>query len=143
MAKKLKIQMPKRVAGIKIPKSVRKGALAKFLNSTAGQVVLAQALVVAAGAFGASRTDPDSPVGELVRHPLEGSRRIRKNAAKVTSDQAERLSNALREAARAFQTAMQAQAPVEDDWPKPASDVEGERSSKKKSTSRSDPLTPH
>ena len=35
MAKKLKV--PKRVAGVKIPKAVRKGPVGTFLNSTSGR----------------------------------------------------------------------------------------------------------
>jgi hypothetical protein len=66
MAKKLKL--PKRIAGVKIPKAIRKGAVAQFMNSAAGQLVIAEALVAAAGAFAVKKTDPSSdatPSSEL------------------------------------------------------------------------------
>jgi hypothetical protein len=52
-----KIKLPKRVAGIKIPKSVRKGAVRDFLNSGAGQLVLAELVAIAAAAFAAKGVD--------------------------------------------------------------------------------------
>ena len=74
MAKKLKIRLPKRVAGVKIPKAVRKGPIGDFLNSSGGQVILAQALVAVAGVFAASRTEPGTPAGDMLRHPVESTR---------------------------------------------------------------------
>lgn len=41
MAKKLKL--PKRIAGIKIPKTIRKGPVGEFMSSPAGQLVIAEA----------------------------------------------------------------------------------------------------
>src|SRR5918995_513236 len=102
VAKKLKIKLPKRVAGVKIPKSVRKGPVGQFLNSGAGQILIAEALVAAAGAFAVSRSDPDSQVGDIVRHPIDTTRRAGRHAARAGADQAARMSYALREAARAF-----------------------------------------
>ena len=49
MSKQIKI--PKRLAGVKIPKGIRKGPVVKFLNTPAGQVVLAQALLLIGGVF--------------------------------------------------------------------------------------------
>lgn len=48
MSRKLKI--PKRIAGLKIPKAVRKGPAGKFLKSSAGQLLVAQALLVSESA---------------------------------------------------------------------------------------------
>jgi hypothetical protein len=47
--KKKKLKLPKRIAGVKIPKAARKGPVADFINSSGGQVLLAEALVLAAG----------------------------------------------------------------------------------------------
>lgn len=55
MAKKLKL--PKRIAGVKIPKPVRKGPVGRFFGSPAGQLLLAEALVFAGGVFAARRSD--------------------------------------------------------------------------------------
>lgn len=71
MAKKLKLKIPKRVAGVKIPKSVRKGALASFLNSGAGQVLLAEALVVLGSSIAAKSPHDYGAAGRAMRHPLE------------------------------------------------------------------------
>ena len=143
MAKKLKIKLPKRVAGVKVPKSIRKGPVADFLNSGAGQVLLAQALVAAAGALAVSKAEPDSGVGEFVRHPVDKARSARKVAARVTADQAARFSFAFKEAVRAFRTALQVEAPDDSSWPKSAADLNLESVAKKKPSSRSAPRTPH
>jgi hypothetical protein len=55
MSKRKKVKLPKRIAGVKLPKATRKGPIVDFLNSSGGQVLLAEALVLAAGVFGARR----------------------------------------------------------------------------------------
>ena len=147
MAKKLKIKLPKRVAGVKIPKSVRKGPIGQFLNSGAGQIIIAQALVAAAGAIAVSKTDSDSTVGNLLHHPVDTTRRMGRNAARASADQAARLSYALREGARAFRVAMET-GPREEGWREPATGSEVEpgvtsEAAPKKKSSRSEPSVPH
>ncbi|HEU5135189.1 MAG TPA: hypothetical protein VFU13_08615 [Steroidobacteraceae bacterium] len=39
------------MVGVKIPKSVRKGPIMDFVNSTTGRVLIAQALTAAIGVF--------------------------------------------------------------------------------------------
>jgi hypothetical protein len=46
-----RIKAPKQVAGVKIPKSVRKGSLAAFINTPIGQAVIAQAVLSARDAL--------------------------------------------------------------------------------------------
>jgi hypothetical protein len=148
MAKKLKIKLPKRVAGVKIPKSVRKGPIGQFLNSGAGQIVIAEALVAAAGALAVSKTDSESRVGNLVHHPVDTTRRVGRGAARASADQAERLSYALREGARAFRAAMET-GPRDESWHEPTSAemepaVTSEAPAKKKQVPpRSEPSVPH
>lgn len=140
MAKKLKIKLPKRIAGVKIPKTVRKGPIGEFLNSGAGQVVIAQALVGAAAAFTAGKSE--GKVGDFVRHPLFQSRHAARKLAKVGSDESERLLFALREAMRAFQAAMESGPSREGEWSEEgAGTQELEVTAKKKQ--RNAPLTPH
>lgn len=93
MAKKVKIKLPKRVAGLKISKVIRKGPIGQFLNSGAGQVILAETLVAAAAMFAAEKTG--------------GVRRLGNAITGVGSDQTERLSNACKAAGRAFREALQ------------------------------------
>jgi hypothetical protein len=149
MAKKLKVKLPKRVAGMKIPKSVRKGPIGQFVNSTAGQIVIAEALVAAAGALAVSRTDSNSAVGSLVHHPVDTTRRVGRRAARAGADQAARLSYALREASRAFREAMEV-GPIEERWQEPATSADAETgvtseapSKKKQTSSRGEPPVPH
>jgi hypothetical protein len=104
MAKKLKL--PKRVAGIKIPKRIRKGPVGDFINSRAGQLVIAQALVLAAGVFTASKADSVPDLDELAKHPVKGAKQAGRAAVDVSVDQGERLTYALKEAAHAFRNAM-------------------------------------
>jgi hypothetical protein len=70
--KALNVKVPKRIAGVKIPKTVRKGPVADFLNSSGGQVLIAEALLLAARSYAGKRVDPDSPVGEFINHPTVG-----------------------------------------------------------------------
>jgi hypothetical protein len=51
------IKVPKKVAGVKIPKSLRKGPVGNFLNSSAGQLLIAEALLAMVAALAVRRTD--------------------------------------------------------------------------------------
>ena len=46
---KSRIKVPKRLAGVKIPKAVRKGPVMDFVNSKSGRILIAQALTAAIG----------------------------------------------------------------------------------------------
>ena len=74
MAKKHKMKLPKRIAGMKIPKGIRKGPIGTFLTSSGGQLVIAEALLAAGGFYAARRLDPNTPAGEAVRHPIDSMR---------------------------------------------------------------------
>jgi hypothetical protein len=50
--------LPKRIAGVKVPKSVRKGPFGQLLASRTGQALLAEA-IMAAGAVGVARKSDD------------------------------------------------------------------------------------
>ena len=160
MARKLKIKIPKRVAGMKIPKSVRKGPVRDFLNSSAGQLLVAEALVAVSGVLIARRSDGDSRFAEFMQHPLEslrtqGSMRARQVRATV-SDESRALSHAFSEALRAFRGAMDeahesGRQTAPENMSQDAGEVmsgdlqtEPERAKKKPAGSRSEtPSTPH
>jgi hypothetical protein len=56
-AKRAEGGLPKKVAGVKVPKAVRKsGSLASLFNSQLGREILADALIAAAGAAAAALT---------------------------------------------------------------------------------------
>ena len=71
MASQFKI--PKRLAGVKIPKGIRKGPIGDFVKSSGGQVVLAEALLALGTYLAARRFDPDG-AGEILRHPIDSIR---------------------------------------------------------------------
>jgi len=56
--KKRKSALPKRIAGVKVPKAVRNGRFGELLASRTGQALLAQA-IMAAGAVGAAKKAGD------------------------------------------------------------------------------------
>ncbi|MDB6045932.1 MAG: hypothetical protein JWM63_4483 [Gammaproteobacteria bacterium] len=106
MAKKFKLRIPKRVAGVKIPRIVRKGPVAKFLNSSAGQLVLAEALVVVGGALAAEARGSGSGPAELGREPLSGVSKGGGERADTRSESS-MLPSAFNDAVRAFRTSVE------------------------------------
>ncbi len=127
MAKKIKIKLPKKVAGMKIPKVVRKGPVGEFLNSGAGQVILAEALVAAAALFTASKTD--------------GVRRLGKAMTGDGPDYTERLAKACKAAGRAFREALQDNGG--DSWEETPAAPAPKVKAKKKSSARASSTTTH
>ena len=100
MSKRNKVKLPKRIAGVKIPKAARQGPVADFLNSSGGQILLAEALVLAAGVYGVRRFSRSGQIDEQ-----EG---LRENVAQASA----RISHAFGEALRAFRAALQEERPV-------------------------------
>lgn len=68
MAKKLPM-VPKRIAGIKIPRQLRKGPLGSILGTPAGQILLAELLVVIGGAI-ATAANPGTKTGRALRQAM-------------------------------------------------------------------------
>ena len=117
MAKKThKALLPKRIAGVKVPKAVRKGRLGELLASQTGQALLAEA-VLAAGAAGATKKAGDAvadKVGDATQpDALRGfaddfAQRLRSGGSggKDAGAAGAVLAVALGEAARAFVKAL-------------------------------------
>ena len=89
---KSKIKVPKRVAGMKIPK-MRKGPVMDFVNSSAGRLLIAEALGAALAVFAYKNVDSDT--GRRIK---EGTR----DAEAVLRRNTARLSFAFSEAVRVF-----------------------------------------
>ena len=111
--KALNVKVPKRIAGMKIPKTVRKGPVVDFLNSSGGQVLIAEALLLAARSFAGKRVDPDSPVGEFINHPVEKAKEaavsgkaVAHRAGNGASEASSKLARAFEEGIRAFRAAL-------------------------------------
>jgi hypothetical protein len=65
-------KVPKRIAGIKLPKTLRKGAIGAFLATPAGQVLAAEGLLVVAGVLAVAMA-PSTKVGHRLREALTAS----------------------------------------------------------------------
>jgi hypothetical protein len=126
MAKR-KLKLPKKIAGVKIPKSVRKGPVGQFLNSSAGQLLVAEALIAAGGAFFASEAADSGDRKDGSRRTGRGSG---EQAREVLERGSARLSFAFGEAVRAFRAALK------EGNPQQPSVIEGEVSKKKSSSSQ-------
>jgi hypothetical protein len=97
MARKSKIKLPKRVAGVKIPKAVRKGPVRAFVNSSAGRMLVAEALTAAVGLF--AYKEAKGANGEtLVQTAADAEDSLKQNTA--------RLTYAFGEGVRAFREAL-------------------------------------
>ena len=109
---KSRIKLPKRIAGVKLPKSVRKGPIMDFVNSSAGQLLLAEAAMAAVGLFAAKQAS-DGSAGEVLAHPVDSLQRAGRKVARRAGDAQDqiarssaRLRFALEEGIRAFREAL-------------------------------------
>ena len=110
--KALNVKVPKRIAGVKIPKTVRKGLVVDFLNSSGGQVLIAEALLLAARSFAGKHVDPDSPWGihhhlvEKAKEAALSGKAAAHRAGNGAAEASERLAHAFEEGIRAFRAAL-------------------------------------
>ena len=89
--------VPKRVAGVKIPKVVRKGPVLQFVNSSAGRLLIAEALTAAMGVLAYKQTD------EGTREKLKGKAG---DTGELLAHNTARLTHAFSEGVRAFREAL-------------------------------------
>jgi hypothetical protein len=135
MAKR-KLKLPKKIAGVKIPKSVRKGPVGQFLNSSAGQLLVAEALIAAGGAFFATETNDAGDHKGSARKLGRSGAGSADEARQLLERGSARLSFAFGEAVKAFRTALREGNPQQQQQP---SVIEGEVSKKKSSSSPTGP----
>ena len=94
---KSKIKVPKRVAGVKIPKTVRKGPVMDFVNSSAGRLLIAEGLAAALAVF--AYKNVDSNTGRRIKAGAQDAEAVlKRNTA--------RLSFAFGEAVRVFRESL-------------------------------------
>jgi hypothetical protein len=67
MAKKDKAKGAKKIAGVKLPKAMRKGAIGTLLTSQLGREILADALIAAAGAAAAALVKHRPTTGQVTK----------------------------------------------------------------------------
>jgi hypothetical protein len=117
------IKLPKKIAGVKIPKTVRRGAIGDFLASKAGQKLVAEAVTAAVAAL----------VVKKQAEPGSATRKTARKAKDKVDEAAERapaegvgagsLAFAFSEAGRAFHDALRGPGkasspePPDADWP--------------------------
>jgi hypothetical protein len=113
MAKTKKSVLPKRVAGVKISKKLRKGPIGKALASTAGQAMLVEAALLASGALMNKQAQPGAPLrrlGETSTHKagnlVKAAGEAGTGAVAGVGDAAGVLAYAFGEGARAFMAAL-------------------------------------
>lgn len=106
MGKKSRNFLPKKIAGVKVPKKVRKGRFGELLASPAGQALLAEA-IMAVGAMAGAKKVADSP---QAREKLGGVADAIRSGGKQAKHKAPQVSDAvayaLGEAARSFADAL-------------------------------------
>jgi hypothetical protein len=99
---KQKSPLPKRIAGVKVPKALRKGRAAEFLASPFGVAILSEALVVAGAAGVAQEAKPGSSMRKLAaktREEMEEAAAAAKHRGQVS---AAALRDAFSAASQAF-----------------------------------------
>jgi hypothetical protein len=104
--KKAKGLIPKRIAGVKVPKAVRKGRFGELLASKTGQALIAQA-VLGAGAVAAGLKAKDEPkVRQAARDTGHKLKDLGADASEGAGLATTTLAYALGEAARSFADAI-------------------------------------
>jgi hypothetical protein len=96
-SKSSKIKVPKHVAGMKIPKVVRKGPVMDFVNSSAGRLLIAEGLAAALAVLAYKNVDSDT--GRRIK---AGSR----DAEAALKRNTARLAYAFGEAVRVFRDSL-------------------------------------
>jgi hypothetical protein len=98
--------IPKRIAGVKVPKAVRKGRFGELLASKTGQALIAHA-ILGAGAVAAGLKAKDSPKVRDAAHDAKHTvGDAAANAGGAAGDVSATLAFALGEAARSFADAL-------------------------------------
>lgn len=109
---KAKSLLPKRVAGVKVPKAVRRSRFGQMLASPAGQALLTD-LAVGAGALAVAKGKDNPRVRHFAHDAKDKVVHTGEDATHGAHVSGETVAYALREAARAFSEAMHRGAPHE------------------------------
>lgn len=106
--------LPKRMAGIKIPKQIRRGAVGDFLASDAGQKMLAEGLLMVGAAVLGRETASGSAARRGAKAVAQGAEQAAGAATDATAATLQggpaRMGQAFNAAMRAFREALQPEA---------------------------------
>ena len=116
MAKKSKNLLPKKIAGVKVPKKVRQGRFGELLASPTGQAVIAEA-IMAIGAVAGAKKVADSPeardkLGDVADSLKHAGKKAKHKASPALNGA---IAYALGEAARSFSDALHRHGDGHDD----------------------------
>jgi hypothetical protein len=106
MGKKSKSVLPKKIAGVKVPKSIRKGHFGEFLTSPTGQKIVAEAIVAVgavASAHKAAKSDKAKEIAGAAKDKLADAK---DGAGDKASDASGVIAYAIGEAVRSFTDAI-------------------------------------
>ncbi|HEY8617756.1 hypothetical protein [Phenylobacterium sp.] len=145
--RKTKSLLPKRIAGVKVPKAVRKGRFAELLASRTGQMLIAEA-IMAVGALGGAKKAGQSPSARSFLHDAAEHVRARGDGRVEAGAAGGALAYALGEAARSFADALRSGAPqadssrrsAEPDWEPAPAYAEGDAEKKSETKYEAGPL---
>jgi hypothetical protein len=136
--KSSKSLLPKRIAGVKVPRAVRKGRFGQLLASPAGQKLILEAIAAAGVIATAGRAKDSRKVRQFAHDAAGALRGVGHGAQDGASTLNTGLALAFGEAARAFTEALRRDAPTrttaESDW-SPAPVMNGADGDGKKNTS--------
>jgi len=100
MSKGFKI--PKKVAGFKIPRTLRKSPVSEFLNSTAGRMLIAEAVAIGVAALLMRRNHKGERTGAVLANRVAEFGSASQDGMRRTSD---RLASAMHAGLDAFRKA--------------------------------------
>ncbi len=136
-SRKKKDHLPKRIAGMKVPKSIRRGRVGKFLASPEGEA-LVLGLVATAGQRIIRKGQVGRRTANFLRHPIESLKvaggktgHAGAEAAGDVKDFGAAFAYALGEAARSFSEALHTRPDEPDTTDNPKAAFPGEASESK------------
>lgn len=106
MAKNKKSALPKKIAGVKVPKTIRKGQVGAFLTSPAGQKLVAEAILALGAIAGARKAAKSETAKDLAGAAREKMSEAKEGAANMVSGEAGPIAYAVGEAVRSFTEAV-------------------------------------
>jgi len=137
--RKTKSLLPKRIAGVKVPKAVRKGRFGELLASRTGQVLIAEAIMAAGAVAGAKKAGESPKARHLVHEAAERVRHAGDGGSREIGAASATLAYALGEAARSFADALR-QGDDGHEAPRRAAQEDGDAEKKRQQAYEAGPL---
>lgn len=127
--KQKKAVLPKRIAGVKVPKALRKGRAGRFLASPLGVALVSEAVVAAGTVAAGKQARPGSATRRFADHPLASLSELAEDARVRGNESAAVLREAFAAASTAFADTLRHSADALDPKGKKSPAREGARAS--------------